>query len=177
MIDEGLFERFPCDAVYAYHNEPGFAGGAVRVPARRHLQLIGLGHHHHRGQGRTRRHATHHGRPDPGRGAPDLALQTLVSREVDPNDMAVVTVGAMAAGEAPNVIPTSAELKLSIRARRPEVRAFLRDRIIGDGAGPGRRPWRQRDSQLPMEMPPCMNDAQATAFARRWLSIRWAKRR
>ena len=71
-----------------------------------------------------------------------LALQTLVSREVDPNDMAVVTVGAMHAGTVANVIPDTAELKLTIRARRPEVRALLprwwQPRVAPDGGGPAR---------------------------------------
>ena len=58
-----------------------------------------------------------------------LALQTIRSREIDPNDMAVVTIGAIHAGDAPNVIPETCELRVTIRARCPEVRQQLRERI------------------------------------------------
>jgi hippurate hydrolase len=95
-----------------------------------------------------------------------LALQTLVSREVDPNDMAVVTVGAMVAGDAPNVIPSSAELKLSIRARRPEVRAFLRDRITAMAPAQAAVHGASATVRYQWKSPPCINDPRVTAFAR-----------
>lgn len=58
-----------------------------------------------------------------------MALQTVVSRNVDPLQMAVVTVGALHAGDAPNVIPAEASLRLSVRALDPGVRALLQERI------------------------------------------------
>src|SRR2546427_8908559 len=58
-----------------------------------------------------------------------LALQTVVSRNVDPRDMAVVSVCAIHGGDAPNVIPGEVELRLSVRAYRPELRALLSERI------------------------------------------------
>jgi len=58
-----------------------------------------------------------------------MALQTIVSRNVPPLQMGVVTVGAFLAGDAPNVIPGVAELRLTIRAFRPEVRDLLERRI------------------------------------------------
>jgi hippurate hydrolase len=57
------------------------------------------------------------------------ALQTVVSRNVDPLDMGVVTVGSIHGGNAPNVVPESVELKLTARAFKPEVRAVLQERI------------------------------------------------
>jgi hippurate hydrolase len=57
------------------------------------------------------------------------ALQTIVSRNLPPLEMGVVTVGAMRAGEAPNVIPEEGELRLSVRAYRPAVRDLLERRI------------------------------------------------
>jgi hippurate hydrolase len=59
-----------------------------------------------------------------------LALQSVVSRNVDPLETAVVSVGAFHAGQAGNVIPDSATLELSVRALSAEVRALLRKRII-----------------------------------------------
>jgi hippurate hydrolase len=58
-----------------------------------------------------------------------MALQTIVSRNVDPQLMAVVTVGALHAGRANNVIPATATLELSVRALDPEVRSTLERRI------------------------------------------------
>ena len=58
-----------------------------------------------------------------------LALQTIVSRNVDPMQPAVVTVGALHAGVANNVIPASARLEISLRALDPQVRRDMEDRI------------------------------------------------
>jgi hippurate hydrolase len=58
-----------------------------------------------------------------------MALQTIVSRNIDPLHMAVVTVGALHAGKANNVIPQSATLELSVRALDRQVRAKLAQRI------------------------------------------------
>ena len=166
MVEEGLFERFPCDAVYAYHNEPGFPAGQFGflsgvIYSSSDTAVITI-------EGKGGHGAMPHTTVDPIMVAAHLilALQTLVSREVDPNDMAVVTVGAMSAGKAPNVIPTSAELKLSIRARKPEVRAFLRDRIIAMAQGQAAVHGATATVDYQWKMPPCVNDEGATAFAR-----------
>jgi len=166
MVEEGLFERFPCDAVYAYHNEPGFPAGQFGflpgvIYSSSDTAVITI-------EGKGGHGAMPHTTVDPIMVAAHLilALQTLVSREVDPNDMAVVTVGAMSAGKAPNVIPTSAELKLSIRARKPEVRAFLRDRIIAMAQGQAAVHGATATVDYQWKMPPCVNDEAATAFAR-----------
>jgi hippurate hydrolase len=166
MVEEGLFDRFPCDAIYGYHNEPGFAAGQFGfLPGVIYsssdsavITIVGKGGHS----------AMPHTTIDPILVAAHLilALQTLVSREIDPNDMAVVTVGAMAAGEAPNVIPASAELKLSIRARRPEVRAFLRDRIMTMAPAQAAVHGASATVQYQWKSPPCINDALVTDFAR-----------
>ena len=129
MIEDGLFERFPCDAVYAFHNMPrvpegqfGFRAGAFMASSDTvTIRLTGRGGHG----------ATPHLTADPVVACASIvmALQTVVARNVDPQEMAVVTVGAMHAGAAPNVIPEHAELKLSVRALIPEVRDLLEERI------------------------------------------------
>ena len=58
-----------------------------------------------------------------------MSLQTIVSRNVPPLQMGIVTVGAFLAGDAPNVIPGEAELRLTVRAFKPEVRDLLERRI------------------------------------------------
>jgi hippurate hydrolase len=130
MIAEGLFERFPCDAVFALHNHPGasvgtfmFRSGAFMAAGDRVLiKIVGQGGH------AARPHLAN----DPVVAAASIvmALQTVVARNVDPMKAAVVTVGKIAGGDAPNVIPGEVELKLSVRSFDPEVRALLKARII-----------------------------------------------
>jgi hippurate hydrolase len=67
--------------------------------------------------------------PTPPAAATVLALQAVVGRNVDPVDMAVISVGRLQAGQTYNVIPETAELELSVCALRPEVRDRLEARI------------------------------------------------
>jgi len=165
MVEEGLFERFPCDVVFAYHNEPGFAAGRFGfLPGVIYsssdvvdITLHGKGGHA----------AMPHSAVDPIVVAAHLvlALQTLVSREVDPNDMAVVTVGSLHGGDAPSVIPGSAQLKLSVRARRPAVRALLRERITAMAHAQAAVHGARAEVDYHWNLPPCINDRAVTEFA------------
>ena len=129
MMADGLFDRHPCDAVFAMHNMPGIAqgrlvlreGAAMASSDYATVTLTGIG-----GHGALPQHAA-----DPVVAAASLvmALQTVVSRNVDPLQAAVVTVGALNAGRANNVIPATATLELSVRALDREVRALLERRI------------------------------------------------
>ena len=129
MMADGLFEQHPCDAVFAMHNMPGLAQGRLMLrdgPAMASsdyatITLTGVG-----GHGAMPQHAA-----DPVVAAASLvmALQTVVSRNVGPLQTAVVTVGALNAGRANNVIPATATLELSVRALDREVRALLERRI------------------------------------------------
>ena len=129
MMDDGLFERFPCDAVFAMHNMPGIAqghivlreGAAMASSDYATITLIGFGGHG----------AMPHRAADPIVAAASLvmALQTVVSRNIDPLQPAVVTVGALHAGQANNVIPATATLELSVRALDREVRATVERRV------------------------------------------------
>ncbi|MDF3941951.1 amidohydrolase, partial [Achromobacter denitrificans] len=173
MIADGLFERFPCDAVYAFHNEPGypaghfgFRGGVMYSSSDTVvLTVSGVGGHG----------AMPHVAVDPIVAAASivLALQTIVSREIDPNDMAVVTIGAIHGGDAPNVIPKSVELRLTVRARRPETRALLRERITAIAAAQAAVHRATVEVDYRWRYPPVVNDRAATAFAadvaRGWL--------
>jgi hippurate hydrolase len=129
MMEDGLFERFPCDAVFAMHNMPGLEqgrfvlrdGAAMASSDYATLTLHGVG-----GHGAMPQRAA-----DPIVAAASIvmALQTIVARNIDPLHAAVVTVGALHAGKANNVIPASATLELSVRALDREVRATLERRI------------------------------------------------
>jgi len=129
MIDDGLFERYPCDAVFAMHNGPGLPqgllmfreGAAMASSDYCSITIHGVGGHG----------AMPHRAADPIVAASSLvmALQTVVSRNIDPQEMSVITVGAIHSGKANNVIPASATLELSVRALDREVRATLERRI------------------------------------------------
>lgn len=129
MMDDGLFERFPCDAIFAMHNMPGFAQGQLVFrsgPTLASSDYVTVTLHGHGGHG-----AMPHKAADVVVAAAStvMALQTLVSRHVDPLQPAVVTVGAIHAGDANNVIPASARLELSVRTLDPQVRVSVRERL------------------------------------------------
>ncbi|MDP2017183.1 M20 aminoacylase family protein [Hydrogenophaga sp.] len=129
MMEDGLFERFPCDAIFAMHNMPGFAQGQLVFrsgPTMASSDYATLTLHGVGGHGAMPHKAT-----DVVVAAASIvmALQTIVSRHVDPMQPAVVTVGALHAGQANNVIPASARLELSVRALDPQVRRSVEQRI------------------------------------------------
>ncbi len=129
MIEEGLFDRFPCDFIFAMHNMPGHPAGhlvfregaAMASSDDVSITITGQGGHG----------AMPHKAQDVvvAASAIVMALQTVVSRNVDPLQTAVVTVGAFHAGQANNVLPTSARLELSVRALDRDVRDLLEQRI------------------------------------------------
>ena len=129
MIADGLFERFPCDAIFGLHNHPGYPVGTFMFGSGPFMSasdtvFITV---HGRGGHAARPHQT----VDPVliAGSLVMALQTVVSRNIDPTQTAIVTVGTLNAGIAPNVIPESASMSLSVRSFSPEVRQRLRQRI------------------------------------------------
>jgi len=129
MIEEGLFEKYPCDAVYAMHNMPGrrqgdfvFREGAAMASSDYvTVTLTGIGGHG----------AMPHLCRDPIVAAASIimALQTIVSRNADPQQAAIVSVGAIHAGKANNVIPQTLTMEISMRALTREMRVHLEQRL------------------------------------------------
>ncbi|MDH4479804.1 MAG: M20 family metallopeptidase [Rhodoferax sp.] len=130
MMEDGLFERFPCDAIFAMHNMPGFRQGQLLLREGATMASSENIVVHIEGQGGHG--AMPHLSADPvvAGAAIVMGLQTIVSRNVAPLQMAVITVGAFQSGVANNVIPQSAMLKLSVRALDRGVRELLRRRIV-----------------------------------------------
>ncbi len=129
MMEDGLFERFPCAAIFGMHNMPGFEQGQLVFrsgPFMASSDYATVTLHGFGGHG-----AMPHKAADPLVAAASIvmALQTIVSRNVDPMQPAVVTVGALQAGQANNVIPATAKLEISLRALDPEVRRTMEQRI------------------------------------------------
>jgi hippurate hydrolase len=130
MIADGLFERFPFEAIFGLHNHPGAPEGNILLRSgpmmasadTANITIRGIGGH------ASRPHLT----VDPVVIACSLvvSLQTIVSRNVDPTQTAVVTVGTIHAGNAVNVIPEYAKLALSVRSFDPKIRDLLRARIV-----------------------------------------------
>ncbi len=129
MMDDGLFERWPCDAVFAMHNMPGVPQG--RLVLREGAAMASSDYATVTVDGTGGHGAMPHKAADPIVAAASIvmALQTIVARNVDPQQAAVVTVGALHAGRANNVIPAQATLELSVRALDRGVRTLLEQRI------------------------------------------------
>ncbi len=123
MMDAGLFQRFPMERIFGYHNWPGLAAGTVAVHdgpvmaggARLDITLEG-----HAGHA-----ALPHQTRDPMLAAGHLlvALQSVVARNIDPLESAVVSICMVEGGVASNQIPSRVVLRGTCRAFRPEVRA------------------------------------------------------
>ncbi|MEY2687843.1 MAG: putative hydrolase YxeP [Pseudomonadota bacterium] len=129
MLDDGFLDLFPCEAMFGMHNAPGKPAGKFIVQpgyamASSDTVIVKV-------RGKGGHGAMPHFAADPvvAASAIVMALQTIVSRNVPPLQMGIVTVGAFLAGEAPNVIPGEAELRLTVRAFKPEVRDLLQQRI------------------------------------------------
>ena len=121
MVEEGLFERFPVEAVFGMHNWPGMnvgqfgilLGPVMACSDEFEITIRGRGGHA----------AMPHQAIDPVAAGAALvqALQTIVSRNMHPLDAAVVSVTQFHAGDAYNVIPDEAVLRGTARAFKPEV--------------------------------------------------------
>lgn len=95
-----------------------------------------------------------------------LALQSIVARNVNPLEAAVITVGSIQAGKANNVVPDHADMKLSVRALNPEVRALLEARIKETVAHQAASFGATATVDYDHTYPVLVNDAKWTAFAR-----------
>ena len=167
MMNDGLFAKYPCDAIFAMHNMPGWPQGHLvfrqgAMMASSDKVFITL--HGHGGHG-----ALPHEAADPVVAAAGLvmALQTVVARNVDPRQTAVVTVGVLQAGRANNVIPDRAHLELSVRALDPEVRNLLQQRITAITHAQAQSFGVKAEIDYRRGYAVLVNDAEQTEFARR----------
>ncbi|MBN9091762.1 M20 aminoacylase family protein [Pandoraea pnomenusa] len=166
MIDEGLFSLFPCDAIFAMHNMPGIEPGHLVFrsgPTMASSDDVTIVLHGRGGHGAMPHKAT-----DPVVAAASivLALQTIVSRNVDPQHTAVVTVGSLIAGAANNVIPDSAKLEVSVRALDRGVRDLLEERIRALVSAQAQSFGVLAEIIYKRDYPVLVNTAEETDFAR-----------
>jgi hippurate hydrolase len=172
MVEEGLFELFPCDAVFALHNMPGmpvgqfgFRAGAFMPSSDTVILTV---------RGKGGHGSAPHLAADPVVAAAHIivTLQTIVSRNVDPREMAVISVGAIHGGDAPNVIPDKVEMRLTVRAFRPETRLMLRQRITELVQAQAQTLGVQADVDYHWRYPSLVNDEASTALARQ-VALDW----
>nr|WP_175922741.1 M20 aminoacylase family protein [Burkholderia latens] len=166
MLDDGLFTQFPCDAVFAMHNVPGLPAGVLGFcdgPAMASADEVRV-----RVAGRGGHGAAPHTTIDPVVVCASIvmALQTVVSRNVSPHELAIVTTGSIHAGTASNVIPPHADLELSVRALSPDVRALLERRIRAIVRGQAESYGATAEIDYRRGYPVLVNHAAETAFAR-----------
>lgn len=135
MIKDGLMDRFRIDQVYGMHNNPGLPLGAFSIrpgPIMAATDSVDF---------RIEGHGGHAARPhlciDPVLAGSQLvvALQSIVSRNVDPLESAVISVCEFHAGSTSNVIPQTAELRGTVRTLRADIRDLMEKRIREVAAG------------------------------------------
>jgi amidohydrolase len=164
MVKDGLFDRFPCDAIFGMHNAPGLAVGkfAIRTGAMMaggayfDIGVTGRGAHGARPQAAI----------DPVIVASHIttALQTIVSRNVSPVDTAVLSVTQIHAGDAYNVIPQQAFIRGTARAFSAETLGMIEENMhrIATGVASGFGATAELDFRI--VFPPLINDASEAAF-------------
>jgi amidohydrolase len=135
MIADGLFARFPMERIFGYHNWPGLEAGTVQVhdgPV-----MAAGGRMEFRIKGRSGHAAMPHQTKDPMIAAAHLliALQSVVSRETNPLDAAVISLCTIEAGTAANQIPDQAVMRGTMRSLRPDVRDAMDEAMRRVAAG------------------------------------------
>jgi amidohydrolase len=164
MIADGLFDRFPCDAIFGMHNRPGLAVGKFQLRpgammaggAFFDINVTGVGAHGARPEAGI----------DPVIVAAHIAtaLQTIVSRNLRPTDTAVVSVTQIHGGDAYNVIPEKAVLRGTARCFSELTMGVIGSRMsrIAEGVAGGF--GATADTSYRVLFPPLVNDADEVRF-------------
>ena len=165
MVEEGLFERFPCRRVFALHNWPDLPAGTVATRAgpimaaadKFEIVLEGRGGHA----------ALPHSTPDAILAAADLVTQlnTIVSRRIPPTSSAVLSVTMIQGGHAHNVLPPSVKVVGTVRTFDPAVQDRIEDSIRDIAAGVATLSGTRADVQYTRYYPATINDPAAAADA------------
>jgi len=165
MIDDGLFERFPMDAVYGMHNWPGIPEGHFGVVSGPMMASSNEFRVTVRGKGA---HAAQpHRGIDPVMVAVQIAQawQTIVSREKNPLHTAVLSITQIHAGSATNIIPDEAELVGTVRTFTTDVLDLVERRMQEMANGIAAAFCASIDFGFKRNYPPLVNHPEQTAFA------------
>ncbi len=167
MIEDGLFDRFPCDAVFALHNMPGKevgqadvrSGASMASSDKVTIRLTGKGGHA----------AMPHLSNDVtiAIGHIILGLQSIVSRNINPGDQSIVSIGQIEAGKTSNVIPNDAMLSLSVRNFSEANQELVERRIREIVAGQCQAFGIQGEVEYLRQVPSLFNSLEETLLARK----------
>jgi len=164
MVEDGLFEKFPCEQIFGMHNRPKLEVGKFAIRSGPQMAGGGLFDIKITGKG------AHGARPETGIDPVIIAtqiisaLQSVVSRNVAPLDSAVISVTQMHAGDAYNVIPQEAVLRGTIRAFRKETMALVKERIETISKGIAQTLGGKAEADVRIAFPPLVNDKDAVKF-------------
>ena len=158
LIDEGLFTRFAIKSIFGIHLFPGLPEGALGITAGPLMASaiefsVTI-------QGKS----AHAAQPHEGQDAIVVAsqviqaYQTIISRNRDPLETAVITIGSIQGGEAPNIIAREVVLKGTIRGFNPEVMSMIKRRITEINTGLSAATQTQITAQLIDAYPAVIND-------------------
>ena len=165
MMDDGLFERFPMDAVYGMHNWPGIKAGSFGVVAG--PMMASSNEFHVVVKGKGAHAAQPHRGIDPVMVAVQIAQawQTIISREKNPLDTAVLSITQIHAGSATNVIPDDAVMVGTVRTFSTGVLDLIERRMneIANGLAAGF--GATVEFSFKRNYPPLINHPEQTAFA------------
>lgn len=165
MIDDGLFEQFPCDSIFGMHNRPGLPVGKFAVRsgpmmaggAFFDIDITGVG--------------THGARPEAGVDSVIVAahvttaLQSIVSRNVKPLDSCVLSVTKIQAGNAYNVSPQYAKLSGTVRAFSRQVFELIESRMSAIASGVAEGFGAKANTDFRLIFAPTINDHSEAEFA------------
>jgi amidohydrolase len=165
MLDDGLMDRFGIEQVYGMHNNPGLpvgnfairSGPLLAAADRIQIDIEGLGGHA----------AKPHLCVDTVLVGAQIInqIQSIVARNVDPLDSAVVSITLFKAGNTDNVIPQTAQLRGTARSLKPEVRDLIERRLNEIVEGTGRLYGARATLSYHRDYPVTRNHERETAFA------------
>jgi hippurate hydrolase len=165
MVEDGLFRRFPCDAIFGMHNRPGMPLGKFAVRAGPMMAGGAFFDIDIEGRG------AHGARPEAGVDSVlvashvTAALQSIVARNVRPVDTAVLSVTQIHGGNAYNVIPQTVRLSGTVRAFSNDVMALIGKNLarVAEGVAAGFGATAKTDFRV--IFPPTVNDAREADYA------------
>jgi hippurate hydrolase len=165
MVEDGLFEKFPCDAIFGMHNRPSLPLGQFAVRAGPMMAAGAFFDIHVTGKG------AHGARPETGidpvivAAHIAIALQTIVSRNAPPVETAVLSVTKIHGGDAYNVIPQTAGLGGTVRAFSRDLMALIETSMKRIAKGVAEAFGATAEVDFRFLFAPTVNDAREAEFA------------
>jgi hippurate hydrolase len=165
MLRDGLFDRFGIQVVFGMHKDPGMPVGQFAIrsgPLMASTDSIAI-----KLEGKGSHAAWPHLGVDPVLAGAQIvtALQSIVARNVDPLESAVISICVFQAGQADNVIPQTATLRGTVRSLSPQVREMLKTRVREVVEGTAKLHGAKAELSYSTGYPVLVNDEARAAFA------------